>query len=186
MSIAGSKFAWAAEGKIVKVRMWNEWFSFDPIIGISGSDFMHAFMSYERLVGYNTGTKWGWHLEAAESIGFDTDTRVRFRLRPGIRWSGGYGEATAEDVKYSIERIAFTEDATDRMEWTQLIEVAVDGPQDGVIVLKAPQANLFSNTLPRAFSSIVCKAAVEEVGGRYTFDPPSISGPYKIGDYSPT
>ena len=186
MSLAGTKFAWAAEGKVVKVRVWNEWFSFDPIIGVSGSDFMHAFLSYERLVGYNTGSDWGWHLEAAESIGFDSPTELRFRLRPGIQWSGGYGEVTAEDVKYSIERIAFTEDATDRMEWTQLIEVAVEGPQDGVIVLKAPQANLFSNTLPRAFSSIVCKAAVEEVGGRYTFDPPSISGPYKVGDYSAT
>ena len=102
MSIAGSKFAWAAEGKIVKVRMWNEWFSFDPIIGISGSDFMHAFMSYERLVGYNTGTQWGWHLEAAESIGFDSDTEVRFRLRPGIRWSGGYGEALRKTLSIQL------------------------------------------------------------------------------------
>ena len=111
---------------------------------------MHA--CFERLIEYDSGDQWGWHLGAAESIGYDSPTRLRFRLRPGIKWSNGYGEVTAEDFKYSIERIAA--EGTSKMEWTQLIEVSGEGPQERGIVLKAPQANLFSNTLPRGPSNV--------------------------------
>jgi len=184
LSFAGPNFSWAADGKILKVRVRNEAHSFDPLITISETDTIPMHACFERLIEYDSGDQWGWHLGAAESIGYDSPTRLRFRLRPGIKWSNGYGEVTAEDFKYSIERIAA--EGTSKMEWTQLIEVAVEGPQDGVIVLKAPQANLFSNTLPRDMATIVCKAAMEDVGGKFTFDMPAVSGPYKVGDFSPS
>ena len=180
-----SNFSWAADGKILNIRVRNEYHSFDPLITISETDTVVMHALFERLVEYNSGDTWGWHLGAAEMIEYETPTRLRVRLRPGITWSGGYGDVSVEDFKYSIERIAFTETATNRMEWTQLIEVGVDGPQDGVIIMKAPQSNLFSNTLPRDMATIVCKEAMEEIGGKFTFDPPAWSGPYKIGEFSP-
>ena len=186
MAFAGPNFSWAADGKILNIRVRNEYHSFDPLITISETDTVVMHALFERLVEYNSGDTWGWHLGAAEMIEYETPTRLRVRLRPGITWSGGYGDVSVEDFKYSIERIAFTETATNRMEWTQLIEVGVDGPQDGVIIMKAPQSNLFSNTLPRDMATIVCKEAMEEIGGKFTFDPPAWSGPYKIGEFSPT
>src|SRR5207249_10537922 len=44
--------------------------------------------------------------DAADSIEQVDDTHIKFRLKPGLKWSGGYGEMSAEDVKYSFERIA--------------------------------------------------------------------------------
>ena len=187
LSFAGPNFSWAADGKVLKVRVRNEFYSFDPLVTISETDTVVMHALFERLIEYDSGDQWGWHLGAAEMIEYETPTRLRFRMRPGIKWSGGYGDVSAEDFKYSIERIAWMEGSTNRMEWTQLIEVEVDGPQDGVIVLKAPQANLFSNTLPRDMATILCKAAMEKIDGqKFTFDPPAYSGPYKIGDFSPT
>ena len=168
MAFAGPNFSWAADGKVLNIRVRNEYHSFDPLITISETDTVVMHALFERLVEYNTGDTWGWHLGAAEMIEYETPTRLRFRLRPGITWSGGFGDVSVEDFKYSIERIAFTETATNRMEWTQLIEVGVDGPQDGVIIMKAPQSNLFTNTLPRDMAAIVCKEAMEEIGGKFT------------------
>ncbi len=111
MAYTGPNFSWAADGKVLKVRLRNEFHSFDPLITISETDTVVMHALFERLVEYNSGDTWGWHLGAAEMIEYETPTRLRFRLRPGIKWSGGYGDITVEDFKYSIERIAFTETA---------------------------------------------------------------------------
>ena len=52
------------------------------------------------------GESWGWERDAALSIEQVDPTHIRFQLRPGLGWTGGFGEVTAEDVKFSYERIA--------------------------------------------------------------------------------
>ena len=61
---------------------------------------------FTRLIEYRTGDEWDWRPAAAASIEQVDRTRVRFTLRPGIQFTGGFGEMTADDVKFSYERIA--------------------------------------------------------------------------------
>src|SRR3546814_19322758 len=61
---------------------------------------------YPKLIGCKPNSdKREWQLEAAESIEQIDDTHIRFQLKPGLRWSGDFGEITAENVQYPFERV---------------------------------------------------------------------------------
>src|SRR3546814_10667454 len=109
------------------------------------------------------------------------DLNIEFELKPGIKWSGDYGELTAEDVKYSFERIANpANEAPWKDKWSALQEVQVTGTHSGVIVLSRPAIPIWFTTLCDGTGSIVCKAATEAVGGRFTTEFPATCGPYRI------
>ena len=93
---------------------------------------------------YREGPEWGWTPLAAKSIVALDPTHVAFELNPGIMYSDGYGELTAEDAKFSFERMVnpalkspFAQD------WATLDHVEVKDKYSGVIVLKAPFAPLW-------------------------------------------
>ena len=87
---------------------------------------------FPRLIEYRTGDQWGWRLGAAEAIEQDGPTRVRFTLRPGILFTGGFGEMTADDVKFSYERIADPASESEyRDDFAALDRVEVAGPLRG-------------------------------------------------------
>ena len=76
-----------------------------------------------------------------------------FKLKEGIQFHGGYGEVTAEDVKFSYERIAgLTKPKLDspyKGDWApHLQEVQTTGKYEGTIILKEPFAPLMTTTLP--------------------------------------
>jgi len=139
-----------------------------------------------RLIEWRTGGEWGWRLGAAAAIEQDGPVRVRFRLRPGILFSGGFGELTADDVKFSYERIADPAEASAyRDDFAALERVEVVDRYTAVMVLKEPFAPLWSSTLPSASGCIVSRKAVTATGGRFTTVPPATAGPYRIGEWQP-
>jgi peptide/nickel transport system substrate-binding protein len=141
---------------------------------------------FARLIEYRTGDEWGWRLGAAAAIEQDGPTRVRFTLRPGIRFTGGFGEMTADDVKFSYERIADpAQESEYRDDFAALARVEVADRYSGVILLKEPFAPLWTSTLPSASGCIVSRKAVEQAGGRFTTAPPATAGPYIIKEWRP-
>ena len=141
---------------------------------------------FPRLIEYRTGDAWGWRLGAASAIEQDGPTRVRFTLRPGILFTGGFGEMTADDVKFSYERIADPAQASEyRDDFAALDRVDVLDRYAGVIVLKEPFAPLWTSTLPSASGCILSRKAVEQAGGRFTTAPPATAGPYVIAEWRP-
>src|SRR4029453_1115005 len=114
-------------------------------------------------------------------------THIRFELRPGIPWTNGFGELTAEDVKFSYERIANPAIKSPyKGDWAKLERVELTGRHAGVIVLNEPFIPLWSSTLPQTSSVIVCKKAVEKMDGqRFTMDPAATCGPYRIRKWEP-
>ena len=56
-----------------------------------------------RLVMFKPGI-FEWEPDAAETITQVDDKTIEFTLKPGIMFQQGYGELTAEDVKFSYER----------------------------------------------------------------------------------
>ena len=181
-----SRVAHAEDLKVLRVRTLTDLKSLDPPFRSSPSDTDVIDAIYSRLIAYRPGDQWRWDLDAAEMIEQVDDTRIAFRLRPGIRWTGGYGEMTAEDVKYSFERVIDPAlGAWSASDWSALDHVEVTGELEGVIVLKEYFAPLWWSTLPWHTSCIVCKQAVEDAGGTFTIDPPATSGRYMLKDWQP-
>src|SRR5262245_45376891 len=99
----------AQEGDLLKVRMEGDIQVLDPGYMIGGAETTVQFATLPRLaipVLDSNGT-WGWaasdYVEDVKQT--DDPLRITFKLKPGFMWSGDYGEMTAEDVKYSFERM---------------------------------------------------------------------------------
>ena len=122
-------------------------------------------------------------LDAAAEVKQTSPTLIEFRLKPGQMFSDGFGEMTAEDVKFSFERIglaaAGSKDATYKGDWVNLERVEVTGPLTGRIVLSKPRANLFDIAIGDVSGCIVSKKAVEQRGGEIALRPVG-SGPYQV------
>lgn len=179
----------AQDKKIVRVRSKTDIRSIDTVTNFSISDFDVRQAVLSNLILYQPGPTWTWRLDAAEAIEQVDPTHVAFRLRPGIQWTNGYGEMTAEDVQYSFMRLANPElQATDQAEFAAFQDVEIKDTYAGVIITKEPVANLWTNTLPRAMGAIVCKKAWEERGAwlkSLDNDIPCSSGPYKLKEWIP-
>lgn len=182
-----SRLVWAAEGKVLRARSYADLDHLDPAFyqNAYNVDVMNCL--YSKLVHYKPGRKWGWALQAAKSIKQVDGTHIRFKLRRGITFTGGYGEMTAEDVKFSFERI-IKHDSPVKGDWGPLDHVEVEDKYTGVIVLKSPFQPLWNITLPYGAGHIVCKRAVMEQtkdGGDFGMHPPCFSGPYVLGEWKP-
>lgn len=181
-----AEVVYAQDRKILNIRTYADMRSLDPAhsIGIVDEEIHGAI--YSKLIQYKPGRQWGWQLDAAESIEQVDDTRIRFRLKPGIMFTNGYGEMTAEDVKYSFERILDEAVAsTNKPDWGTLKEVVVHGKHEGTIVFNDPYPPAWNIAMPYIVGNIVSKKAWEEAGGKVDTTTPCTSGPYLHKEWQP-
>jgi len=172
------RFAWAAEGGTLRLRVGADFQVLDPY-GIIGEldDIIPRCtnVTLVRLGDMREGNEWRpW---AAEKIEWLDGTRLAFTLREGLNWTGGFGPVTAADVKFSFERIAESDSAW-AYQFEKLKEVEVIDDRNGIIHLTEPFAPFIVIALPYYGGHIVCQKAVEAVGGSYTTDIPAQCGPY--------
>jgi peptide/nickel transport system substrate-binding protein len=113
------------------------------------------------------------------------DKTIGFTLRPDLAWSDGFGAVSAEDVKFSFERIAGDKESPWQYDWDLLDQVEVTDARSGLIRLKKPYAPIWFTALPWYGGHIVCKKAVEAAGGKYTTKFPAQCGPYRLADWKP-
>ncbi|TIL47984.1 ABC transporter substrate-binding protein [Mesorhizobium sp.] len=181
-----SQAIWAAEGKVLKAS-WINPTTFDP--GFYSLNHETDVMSciYSKLTRYKTGSEWGWELEAAEKMEQVDPTHIRFHLKKGITFTGGYGEMTARDVKFSFERV-IKHNSWTKADWGSLDHVDIEDDYTGVIVLKTPFVPLWMISLPFGVGHIVSEDAVIKAtkdGGTFGTKPPAFSGPYVLADWKP-
>lgn len=183
-----SRIAYAQSGSIA-VRNGADIQILDPAFRLAGDedDVMYACMN--RLVRFKPNDPtWALENDMAEEIEQIDPLTVKFRIKKGVPWSDGFGVTTAEDVKYSFERIAgitgLTADYV--VDWQSLKEVEVIDEVSGVIHLKEPFAALWNSSLPYGSGNIVCKAATEALPEkRWTTQMPAYNGPYRIREWLP-
>jgi peptide/nickel transport system substrate-binding protein len=167
-----------AAGGTLKTRTYADIRSMDPAFsqGVVDEE-IHAAI-YNKLIQYKPGREWGWQLDAAAMIEQVDDTHINFALKDNIGFTGGFGAMTAEDVKFSFERIIDDSlESTNKPDWGPLDHVEVTGERPGTIVLKNAFQPLWSITLPYIAGNIVSKAAFESVGGKIDTQPVATSGP---------
>ncbi|MSP48717.1 MAG: peptide ABC transporter substrate-binding protein [Alphaproteobacteria bacterium] len=173
--------------KILKSRCAQAIETLDPgwRLGTVDDDIMRAV--WQGLISVKPGEEWGWEKQLASDIVQESPTRIRFELRKGVPWSGGFGEVTAEDVKFSYERIANPDNKMAyRTDWEKLARVDVTGTHSGVIHLKEPFMPLWLSTLPAGSGLVISKKAMEAKGiQKITTDVLAVCGPYRIKTMEP-
>lgn len=175
-------------GKRLVIRQQLEMENLDPAFAAGRSDYEVMACVYEGLVGYRPGTMDTVDAVAEEFEVSDDGTLIRFKVRPGVQFHAGYGEVTAEDVKFSYERIAGVGghdlDSPYAGDWAPLEEVRVTGRYTGEIELKEPFAPLFRTTLPLDRGYLLSKAATTERADGYPTHPVG-TGPYEFVEWKP-
>jgi hypothetical protein len=138
---------------------------------------------YQRLIRHkaNSGEM---ELDAAAELTQTSPTIIDFRLKPGQMFTDGFGEMTAEDVKFSFERIGLEPAAGGRAspyrgDWAGLERVEVTGQYTGRVVLSRPNAGLMSIALGDVSGCIASKRAIEQRGVEHNTRPVG-SGAYTV------
>ncbi len=175
----------------LKMRLGADVTSLDPaFFGNTSVDEPVMATIFEGLVTFRANTD-SFEIEnqLAESLEPSADRlSYDFTMKQGVQFHGGYGEATAEDVKFSYERLAgLTKPAIDSPyggDWTALKEVVVKDKYSGTIVLKEPFAALLKSTMPVTSGYIVSQKAVEERGDRFGLEPIG-TGPFEFASRTP-
>lgn len=174
------------EPKILRIRLGNDISNVDPAFHPAMADTIVLGTTGEGLVSFKPGT-WDLVNVLVESIDQSEDgLQIDFKLKEGIQFHGGYGELTAEDVKYSYERFIDPElDAPYKGDWAQLDRVEVTGTYIGTIYLKEPFAPLWFSALPVGAGVIVSKKAIEDKGLEAYATSPVGTGPYEFAEWVP-
>ncbi|MQA02357.1 MAG: twin-arginine translocation signal domain-containing protein [Streptosporangiales bacterium] len=171
---------------VLAIRTVEDLQNLDPGFMASSTDDAIMVCIAENLVTYVPGKTEPVN-ELAEKITSSEDGLTHeFTLKKGVQFHGGYGELTAEDVKFSFERIAgLTKpdiESTYQGDWATLKEVEVTGKHTGVIKLSKPFAPLFYTTLPGNAGLIISKAAYDELGEDFATKPVG-TGPYEFVEW---
>ena len=124
--------------------------------------------------------------DAASELKQTSPTTVEFTLKPGQLFTDGFGEMTAEDVKFSFERFAVApvggKESPYKGDWASLKSVDVTGKYTGLITLDKPRAALMAVAIGDVSGSIVCKRAVEQRGVEHNTRPVG-SGPLMVTSF---
>lgn len=172
-----------AEEDILRVRAvkGSRIKTLNPLNLKEGSEYEHDLLLYSNLIRYKPGTT-ETQLDAAKSLEVSEDGKtISFTLKEGIQFHKGYGEMTAEDVKFSFEERL---DSPYSGDWQTLDHVEVTGKYSGKIILTDPMPKLLTSTLPFLSGMIVSKDAYQEKGAKFGTQPIG-SGPYYFKDWVP-
>lgn len=158
----------------------------DPAFRASPEDNTVIWAVFQRLVRFKPGST-EWENDAADEIRQTSPTTVEFRLKPGQAFTDGFGDMTAEDVKFSFERFVRPADGREspyKSDWANLDRVDVTGPLTGRIVLTHPNAALWRVALADGSGCIVSRKAMTESGARAALRPVG-SGPFAVAMLEP-
>ncbi|MDX1557245.1 MAG: ABC transporter substrate-binding protein, partial [Xanthomonadales bacterium] len=131
----------AESSRILHLRSYTDVTSFDPPHTVSGAEGIIMEAMFQSLLQIKAGDTWGVTLDAAEYFEKLDDTHYAFRLKRGQMYSNGFGEMTAGDVKFSLERVVDPAlNALNAPDMGTLSHVEVHDRYSGVLVLESPYA----------------------------------------------
>jgi peptide/nickel transport system substrate-binding protein len=122
----------------------------------------------------------------AESYSLGSDKLTwTFKLRKGIKWHEGYGDFTAEDVKFSIERVLDPKTGSPfRSSLSMVDRVTIVDPYTVQVKTKTIVPDFPAYMVDYQAGYVVCKKAVEKLGNDIKYHPIG-TGPFKYQSYSP-
>ncbi|WP_366658504.1 ABC transporter substrate-binding protein [Fodinicurvata sp. EGI_FJ10296] len=159
----------------------------DPHFSVGTGEFAIYKSVYEALVLMPDGAMNAENLQPGLATDWSTDESGlvwTFTLREGVQWHHGYGEFTADDVQFSIERVLDPDVGSPFAENISIIdEVNVVDDYTVEIVTNVPTADLVSLLADYQSGFIVSKAAIED--GVDLRTEAVGTGPFMVENYQP-
>ena len=186
----------AKSGGNITITYKDDVATLDPAIGYDWQNWSMIKSLYDGLMDYAPGTT-DLRPGLAESYEISEDGKVfTFKLREGVKFHNGR-EMTAEDVKYSLDRVTNPKtqspgagffasiagfDAISNGETETLEGVKVIDPLTVEITLSRPDAT-FLHVMGLNFAAVVAKEAVEEAGADFGKTAMG-TGAFKLGEWT--
>ncbi len=175
-----------AANDVLRVRIGSDVGVLDParIFGIENQTV--AGHIYNGLVKYDQATNKIMPDLAREWTVSPDGTEYTFKLRDGVTWHKGHGELTADDVKFSLERVLDPE--TKSRYAGQLAGVTAVEAVDKLTVkvkLDKPNAGLLNKLTAFNQGWIVSRKAVTEIGDKNYQMQPIGTGPFMFEKWTP-
>ena len=162
--------------------------SLDPAIGVQGADNTVTRQIFDAFVDPPYGTfdldPKGLIGEAAESWEMSADSRtVTVKLSDGMVFHKGYGEVTAEDAKFTFERLRDPAGSSQYRVFYQNVEnIAVLDRLRFRITFKQPDPTFYATAMIARGALLVSQKAVEKLGQGFRRTPIG-SGPFEFESY---
>ena len=186
----------ATPGGMITVTYKDDVATLDPAIGYDWQNWSMIKSLFDGLMDYVPGTT-ELRPGLAESYEISDDGKTfTFTLRPGVKFHNGR-EMTAEDVKYSLDRVttpatqspgagffasiagfdAISDGSADTLSGVEVVD-----PATVRITLSRPDAT-FLHVMALNFASIVPKEAVDEYGSDFGKHPVG-TGAFKLDEWT--
>src|SRR6185369_13989829 len=187
---AGFTVPWAGSGAFAQspttlragIAGFNVINTLDPMKATLIPEFYVIYGAFNALLKFNA--KMEVVPDLAESFTVANSTTLEFKLRKGVKFQDG-SDFTADDVKFTIERVAEEKNAApNRSKITAIQDIEIADPYTIRIVTKAPFApliNYLTNT--RTATQVVSRTAIKAMGDEALGRRPVGTGPYIIKDW---
>ena len=163
----------------------------DPAYGIGNGDEFAMRQTYNTLVSPPDGTTKiqadQLQGELAERWEMSPDGRTwTFHLRHGVQWHKGYGAFTAEDVAFTIHRMADPKTGSQySANFRQIESVETPDAYTAVFHLTQPSPFIYAFCcMPRFGGYMQSRKAVEQLGDKLRLNPVG-TGPFEFASYDP-
>jgi peptide/nickel transport system substrate-binding protein len=168
-----------AQEKTLRVRFYDDPSGFDPATVFRVESENIAFNIFSGLTTYDSVT--GKIIpDLAESWETKDNITWRFKLRRGVKWQKGYGEVTAADVLYSLNRIRNPATASPyASELAGIVKMEAPDDYTVVIQLNDPDGNFVHTVANYHQGQVVNQKAIEAAGNQVRWQPVG-TGPYYL------
>lgn len=162
----------------------------DPIKTIQGADVWSIVHIHDTLVsspdGHFATRPDEYQPRLAKSWSMSPDGRTwTFVLRENVKFHKGYGEFTADDVVFSLNRARDPKLGGGNMAlFGNIVDVKADGKYRAVVTLKQPDPLFLGGTIQDSACVIMSRKATEEKGENIQRDPVG-TGPYQFVSLDP-
>ncbi len=159
----------------------------DPHRAVSTQDKPVVGWVFNGLVRFKPGSADMATLEPdlAESWSASPDQTVwTFKLRRGVQFHRGFGEMTADDVVFSLQRAANKDSSSFAADYAAVDSVAALDPYTVQIKLKNIVPGFLGRVADYQGGNVVSKKAVTQLGDQYRTMPVG-TGPFEIKEYQP-
>jgi len=157
----------------------------DPHRATSTSDKPLMGWLFSGLVRFPPGSSDPSKLEPdlAEKWETSADGKVwTFYLRKGVKFHGNWGEVTADDVVFSLQRAARSSSSSFAANYAGVESIEKIDPYVVRVTLKYPDTNFLGNVSNYHGGNIVSKRAAEELKEKFSTNPVG-TGPFRLEEH---